>query len=149
MNELKHHGIPGMKWGVRRYQNKDGTLTPAGKRREASLDRKMAKQAHKYNQLKSKKLTNKENQQEDIHKKKNTNKMTDDELRQKASRLELENRYLNAVKNYNNLNPKQVSKGKAFVSTIAKGIIVAGSVEAGKEIYKKLLTESISARMKK
>lgn len=32
-NELKHHGILGMKWGVRRYQNKDGTLTSSGKRR--------------------------------------------------------------------------------------------------------------------
>ena len=34
-NELYHWGIKGMKWGVRRYQNKDGTLTPAGKRRYA------------------------------------------------------------------------------------------------------------------
>lgn len=32
-NELYHHGIKGQKWGVRRYQNSDGTLTAAGKRR--------------------------------------------------------------------------------------------------------------------
>lgn len=32
---LYHHGIKGMKWGVRRYQNKDGSLTPAGKKRLA------------------------------------------------------------------------------------------------------------------
>ena len=32
-NVLYHHGIKGQKWGVRRFQNKDGTLTPAGKER--------------------------------------------------------------------------------------------------------------------
>lgn len=33
--ELYHHGIKGMKWGRRRYQNPDGSLTPAGKKRYA------------------------------------------------------------------------------------------------------------------
>lgn len=32
-NYISHHGIKGMKWGVRRYQNLDGTLTAAGRRR--------------------------------------------------------------------------------------------------------------------
>ena len=32
-NELYHHGVKGQKWGVRRYQNKDGSLTLAGKKR--------------------------------------------------------------------------------------------------------------------
>lgn len=34
-NELTHHQIKGAKWGVRRYQNKDGSLTPAGRARYA------------------------------------------------------------------------------------------------------------------
>lgn len=32
-NELRHHGVKGQKWGVRRYQNADGSLTAAGKKR--------------------------------------------------------------------------------------------------------------------
>lgn len=33
MNEFYHHGIKGQKWGVRRYQYADGSLTPQGKKR--------------------------------------------------------------------------------------------------------------------
>lgn len=36
--ELTHYGILGMKWGVRRYQNKDGTLTSAGKKKYKAND---------------------------------------------------------------------------------------------------------------
>lgn len=46
---LVHHGILGMHWGIRRYQNPDGTLTPAGRRH---LERKDAKWARKnYNKI--------------------------------------------------------------------------------------------------
>lgn len=34
-DELIHYGIPGMKWGIRRYRNADGASTPAGKKRDA------------------------------------------------------------------------------------------------------------------
>ena len=44
VNELYHHGIKGQRWGVRRYRNEDGSLTPAGKKHEARMERYRAKE---------------------------------------------------------------------------------------------------------
>ena len=48
-NELYHHGVKGQKWGVRRYQNSDGSLTDNGKKRVAKLNAKINKADKKSN----------------------------------------------------------------------------------------------------
>ena len=53
-NQLNHHGIKGQKWGVRRFQNEDGTLTPAGRKH-------ISKAAKKADLKDAKKLVRKDN----------------------------------------------------------------------------------------
>ena len=79
-DEIYHWGIKGMKWGVRRYQNKDGTLTAAGKKHYAgdgnAGDGEMAKTEF------APKRTGK-----------NAEEYTDEELRARINRLQMEKQY--------------------------------------------------------
>ena len=90
--DLYHHGIKGMKWGIRRFQNKNGSLTLLGKKRRKQMDDDDGSSGAK-------------------PKPKSVKEMSDQELREKISRLELERRY-------RDLNPQTTSKGKAFVSKV-------------------------------
>lgn len=49
--EIQHHGIKGQKWGVRRFQNEDGTLTPAGRSRYLNSDGSFTKEGKKYRKM--------------------------------------------------------------------------------------------------
>lgn len=57
---LSHHGIKGQKWGVRRFQNADGSLTEAGKARQAKLYKKIDK-SYEWSTRRNRKIANRGN----------------------------------------------------------------------------------------
>lgn len=101
---LEHHGIKGQKWGVRRFQNEDGTRTAAGKKREQSRSEDPAHED--YNKA---------------HSGKSVKDMSDAELRTRLNRLQME-------KQYSQLTDSDTNKGKEFVSKamkVATGVATA------------------------
>lgn len=160
--ELYHHGTKGMKWGIRRYQNKDGSLTPAGikrynrevqklKDREASI--KAKEKAKKYQDKLDKKKSELDDREAALKGKstsKSTSKttatnkqgpsksikdMSDAELRAIVNRMQLEQQY-------RSLAPQQVSKGKKFVDSVLNNVIAPAAKEVGKNVAKSLLTKA-------
>lgn len=77
--EIYHHGILGMKWGFRRFQNKDGTLTEEGKKR--------------YNSN----FSSSRNVHYNSKRRRNTDRMTNEELEREIKRIRLENDYRRAL----------------------------------------------------
>ena len=154
-DELTHHGILGQKWGVRRYQYKDGSLTPAGRKRykidsEGNLVEKTkkerkaeAKQARKEKAEEAKRIRL-EREQESNEKKKerllksrdiaqiydNRDIFTTQELQ------EIYNRY-NMERNISNLVPKEKETSYSeIVDRLAKNInSTKNLVDAGTNAY--------------
>lgn len=93
-NSLQHYGILGMKWGRRRYQNKDGSLTPEGKARRAKDKKSSASNNSGRKSLKD---------------------MSDTELKEMIGRLELEKRYKDLSKSEER---ERISKGQSFVADV-------------------------------
>lgn len=98
--ELYHHGIVGQKWGIRRYQNLDGTLTTAGKLRYGvkKTGEAIGKAAKATGKAATKVGKKAGNALVKAIKKRHPSLMTDDELRAARARLELENSYKESMR---------------------------------------------------
>lgn len=110
-NYIQHHGTKGMKWGIRRFQNKDGSLTPAGKRRRAKTE-------------------NYHDDYKKAHDKKSVKEMSDSELRARNNRLQME-------RQYTELTAKK-SRGKKFINAFVGTAATLTSIGVAYGQYKKL-----------
>lgn len=130
-SSLRHWGIKGMKRGIRRYQYKDGTLTPAG--RERYSKKKKSSSSNKVSTEKEKP-------------KKSYETMSDAELERAVRRLELEKRYQNAA-------PKPddpiVPSGKTFARRIVNNSVVPAIEQAAKNSLAKALEKGFDSVLSK
>lgn len=131
-DELYHYGILGMKWGVRRYQNADGTLTPAGRRKAGKLAEKYAKVTGKKLIVKKKSVQGNEKP-----KPKTISEMSDQEIQAKINRMRLEDTYASMIASR---APKEkVSRGKKFVSNLKRNVITPALTDAGRTLLGNLI----------
>lgn len=144
-SSLQHWGIKGMKWGIRRYQNKDGSLTPAGRKRYSDtnsepLVKKAASTSQKKSGSSNKVSTEKEKP------KKGYETMSDAELELAVRRLELEKRYRSAA-------PKPddplIPSGKTFMRRIVNNSVVPAIEQAAKNSLAKALEKGFDSILSK
>lgn len=143
--ELYHHGVKGQRWGIRRYQNKDGSLTAYGKKRYAKELAKLEaekKRVRQYEQT-AKKMSKLDDMRKDLDERKKALKtdetpestkqpkaqsapqkrklseLSNEEIQAKIDRMNLENKYNTlAQERIDAVSKKEVSKGRKFTEEV-------------------------------
>lgn len=125
---LCHHGVKGQRWYHRRYQNKDGSLTPAGKKRAAQL-------RGKYESLTGEKMGESSRTSKPKNKSKSISEMSNEEIQSKIDRIDLENKLRSRMVQ----PPSRKEKAVEF----AKGMVQEVVQDAGKKYVKKMVNKSL------
>ena len=120
-NELYHHGVKGMKWGVRKTPVRSSSVATRKRKSNTLSLFKKKKTTHKVSSANSSPAQTK-----------SIKDMSDDELRKKVERVRLEQQY-------QQLDPKTVSRGKRITKRVMDDIIVPAAVDIGKQVAKSIM----------
>lgn len=144
-DELYHHGILGMHWGIRRYQNKDGSLTAEGIKRyrtDLKFQKKYNKYVAKQNEKAQKKLENEEMKRTNELKSKKISDLTEEELNERIRRANLEKLATDLEKQYqqnvNTLNDMALGPAKKFVMNVGGRFLENAASSIGNAAIKEL-----------
>lgn len=154
---LEHSGIKGMKWGIRRFQNPDGSLTEAGRRRYLGKDGQFTQKGiAKYEKdiAKQEKKEAKEARKAGMGKDKTPyKKMTDAELKSRIERLRMEKDYKDLMGQLNTKKQKgpyadAIQKATTGAVTAAgKSLLTSGLIYTGKTLAKSLFGDKVYSEM--